>query len=884
MTKLSGLHDNGDLQTTNGNIGHNNLHDSIPSVVQHPSNNSSPSPHMRPAPPAGPTYHDSVTPAYGHSYTPSAINGNSNTSNMNGYAVDSRNPLKVNVQVENTSQENGHIPSSSSKDSLTDYNNSNYIEGYNSNGPPLYQNGKPSKSTEPLIEGAVEYSDSSDCREMAIDVPENFEGTVKQRPSYPSLKSRDSYVPPQPSNPAPSIQINNPGGESSTDAGFMGSQELTRDDISKEQLERIRMHQESLRKRKEEEDKYTREQNFLRESLRGSKKMQALSEQGRPPVPTSGFVNTAYLEEDENKDVQYEGATLQVRGKPPPGAQKPLDITDLYRSLGRVQSQVQSTEYQEKLTAIQRLLETQRFQRALAAHNKIVEVVSKTPPTTALGANSQELVGSALIELDEYTGPQTDELMNILQNANVQSLMLAHDQIAQRASLPPTLTADDIVLERASQYGEDNIKIIRLQKTTDPLGATVRNDGESVIIGRIVKGGAADKSGLLHEGDEILEINGEDMRGKTVNDVFDFMANLTGTLTFLIVPNPDNTLLMPRTQEPPRVGTEMHIKAHYGYDPEDDLYIPCRELGISFEKGDILHVINQEDANWWQAYREGEEDQALAGLIPSKNFQEQRESLKQDLMQQEEKQRKKKKRICAGKGKKKKKKMYNSGGNDDLESEEILSYEEVALYYPEPNRKRPVVLIGPPNVGRHELRQRLMESDIDRFAAAVPHTSRPRKSGEGNGKDYHFVPRHQFEQEIVQNKFVEHGEYEKNLYGTSLMAIREVVSAGKICVLNLHPQSLKILKVSDLKPYVVFVAPPNLEKLRRNREAAGDKVSMDELKEIIEKAREMEDNFGHYFDLFIVNYDMDKAFDELVSNINRLEVEPQWVPAQWVQS
>lgn len=54
------------------------------------------------------------------------------------------------------------------------------------------------------------------------------------------------------------------------------------------------------------------------------------------------------------------------------------------------------------------------------------------------------------------------------------------------------------------------------------------------------------------------------------------------------------------------------------------------------------------------------------------------------------------------------------------ETEEILTYEEVELYYPQPNRKRPIVLIGPPNVGRHELRSRLMESDIDRFAAAVP--------------------------------------------------------------------------------------------------------------------------------------------------------------------
>jgi len=56
----------------------------------------------------------------------------------------------------------------------------------------------------------------------------------------------------------------------------------------------------------------------------------------------------------------------------------------------------------------------------------------------------------------------------------------------------------------------------------------------------------------------------------------------------------------------------------------------------------------------------------------------------------------------------------------DVNAERILSYEDVGLYNPQPNRKRPIVLIGPPNVGRQELRQRLMESDPDRFAAAVP--------------------------------------------------------------------------------------------------------------------------------------------------------------------
>lgn len=59
------------------------------------------------------------------------------------------------------------------------------------------------------------------------------------------------------------------------------------------------------------------------------------------------------------------------------------------------------------------------------------------------------------------------------------------------------------------------------------------------------------------------------------------------------------------------------MKAHFDYDPTDDPYVPCRELGLSFQKGDILHIISQDDPNWWQAYRDGDEDnQPLAGLVP----------------------------------------------------------------------------------------------------------------------------------------------------------------------------------------------------------------------------------------------------------------------------
>lgn len=57
---------------------------------------------------------------------------------------------------------------------------------------------------------------------------------------------------------------------------------------------------------------------------------------------------------------------------------------------------------------------------------------------------------------------------------------------------------------------------------------------------------------------------------------------------------------------------------------QDDIYVPCKELALKFQRGDILHVISTSDENWWQAYHEGcERNSSLAGLIPSISFQRQ---------------------------------------------------------------------------------------------------------------------------------------------------------------------------------------------------------------------------------------------------------------------
>jgi len=641
---------------------------------------------------------------------------------------------------------------------------------------------------------------------------------------------------------------------------------------SKQQYDRIAKYTQELKQHKSNHDAKLMEEAILRSSLRNSARLRALENR----TPSSNNNNYKGVGGVANHGF----ATLGEE-------QQQVSLSDVNAALNRLKNCLPRGSL-DALYGVAELVQTPEFETGLDMYNKLQSVWCYSVPPPAICTDSQELAEDCLSLADGGAGsgmehdPDAQELAAILRKESLEGLLYVHDKLAERYSLLNSLGEEDVILDRVSHYAEPNIKVVKLEKTAEPLGATVKNEGEAVIVGRIIRGGAADRSGLLHEGDEILEVNEVELRNKNVNEVCDILAGMTGTLTMLVVPTPAAGEENGKTK--PAI---LHLKAQIDYEAEDDQYVPCRELGISFHKGDILHVINQEDAHWWQAYREGEEN-ALAGLIPSPSFHSQRVQMKQTIAEEvgageTRITRQKSGFLCARRSNKRKKKEvpYSAQYHDDYEGEDPVVYEEVSLYYPRPNRKRPIVLIGPPNIGRHELRQRLMR-DAARFAAAIPHTSRTRRDDELDGQDYHFISRLQFEGDILSRRFVEHGEYEKAYYGTSLEAIRAVVNQEKICVLNLHPQSLRILKNSDLMPYVVFVAPPSLVQLKRWKMENHEQVDDEELEEIIKRAREMEERYGHYFDMIIIYSDPDRAYQSLVEEINLLEREPQWVPASWL--
>ncbi|ESO02234.1 hypothetical protein HELRODRAFT_161478 [Helobdella robusta] len=561
-----------------------------------------------------------------------------------------------------------------------------------------------------------------------------------------------------------------------------------------------------------------------------------------------------------------------------------LEIDDILASVQHVQSYLNSQNEKEDLNVISRFVMDDKFQQILKIHNKVVEVKLrgvKVPRPTSLSSTEafesisvQHLSNEVFKDISLSNHYAARELTILFNQPNFKNAIMTHDKIIE---LEAGVTKEQIdqdkayLSEKVQQFGgDDDIKIVRLVKSGDPLGATVKNVGEKVVIGRIVKGGVAEKSGLLHEEDEILEINGHDVRGKTVSDIYDLMSRLDGNLTFLIHPGEG---FKPHSSQKLKT---IHIRALFDYDPEEDNYLPCRDLGFSFSKGDVIHVIDTNDCNWWQAYRDGEDDQVLAGLVPSPHFQLQRAELTKLIMEDTEEKKNERKCKCVSKRKKRK--------TESNAPSEFLTYEEVDLLEPDPSFKRPIVLIGPRDVGRQELRQRLMESDFDKFAPAIPHTSRPMKNGEINHVDFHFISKQEFEEEISNNKFVEYGEYEKHHFGTTFDAIRTVIQENKTCVLIFHPQAMKTLRESDLRPYFIFIMPQNIESLRQMKAKQNVKFNDESLKKIIEEGREIDEQYSHMFDSIIVITDLDRAFNELRHTIHQMNNTAQWVPKNWLSS
>ncbi|CAI9729189.1 Hypothetical predicted protein [Octopus vulgaris] len=185
-----------------------------------------------------------------------------------------------------------------------------------------------------------------------------------------------------------------------------------------------------------------------------------------------------------------------------------------------------------------------------------------------------------------------------------------------------------------------------------------------------------------------------------------------------------------------------------------------------------------------------------------------------------------------------------------------------------------------------------MASNTERFQEVVPYTTRLKKPHEVDGRDYHFVSRDEMEKGILLNRFVEYGEYKGNLYGSSIDSIKCVINSGKVCVLTPHTQALKFLRTADIKPYVIFVAPPSFEILKATRFEKNARhtvndlpqpFSDEELQKMINTSKTMVIRYGHFFDKTIVNGPIEQAVKDLIHIVELVGKEPfEYQKFHWI--
>ncbi|XP_059427049.1 disks large homolog 1 isoform X18 [Carassius carassius] len=443
--------------------------------------------------------------------------------------------------------------------------------------------------------------------------------------------------------------------------------------------------------------------------------------------------------------------------------------------------------------------------------------------------------------------------------------------------------------------GDDEItrepRKIVLHRGTTGLGFNIvgGEDGEGIFISFILAGGPADLCGELRKGDRIISVNGVDLRSATHEQAAAALKNAGQTVTIVAQYRPeeysrfeakihDLREQMMNSSISSGSGSlrtsqkrTLYVRALFDYDITKDSGLPSQ--GLNFHFGDILHVLNASDEEWWQARHvtpDGEMEEM--GVIPSKKRVERKERARLKTVKFNSKSRDKGD-LSDDKGLK----HVTSNASDSESSyrgqeEYVLSYETVTQQ--EVSYARPVIILGPM---KDRINDDLISEFPDKFGSCVPHTTRPKRDYEVDGRDYHFVnSREQMEKDIQDHKFIEAGQYNNHLYGTSVQSVREVAEKGKHCILDVSGNAIKRLQLAQLFPIAVFVKPKSVENIlemnKRLMEEQGRKT--------YERAMKLEQEFQEHFTAIVQGDTLEEIYNQVKQIIEEQSGTFIWVPVK----
>lgn len=171
------------------------------------------------------------------------------------------------------------------------------------------------------------------------------------------------------------------------------------------------------------------------------------------------------------------------------------------------------------------------------------------------------------------------------------------------------------------------------------------------------------------------------------------------------------------------------------------------------------------------------------------------------------------------------------------------------------------MITGPSGAGKGTLIRALVERRAD-VEVAVSATTRPRRPGEVDGRDYIFLAEDEFDRRVAAGEFLEHVVYVSGQrYGTLHAEVDRILRAGRSCILELETRGARAVEAIRPETVSVFIAAPSFAELKRRlRDRATE--SAGEIGERLALARSQMAEASH-FDHVVTNDDVERAADEL---------------------
>uniref|UniRef100_A0A665WF85 Disks large homolog 1 n=1 Tax=Echeneis naucrates TaxID=173247 RepID=A0A665WF85_ECHNA len=434
--------------------------------------------------------------------------------------------------------------------------------------------------------------------------------------------------------------------------------------------------------------------------------------------------------------------------------------------------------------------------------------------------------------------------------------------------LPRTMTGDDDVTREPRR--------VVLQRGSTGLGFNIvgGEDGEGIFISFILAGGPADLCGELRKGDRILSVNGVDLSSATHEQAAAALKNAGQTVTIVAQYRPEeysrfeakihdlreqmmtSSVSSSSTSLRSTQKRTLYVRALFDYDGSaSDLSAPNQALPFHF--GDILHVSSAGEEEWWPARHLSPPPPNCpeVGVIPSRRRSEfklfgcvlmssisSNVHLNVSLF------------------------FVQSAGQEET----FLTYQPVMQQ--EVNYTRPVIVLGPM---KDRVNDDLISEFPDKFGSCVPHTTRPRRDYEVDGRDYHFMSsREIMERDIQEHKFIEAGQYNNHLYGTSIQSVREVADKGKHCILDVSGNAIKRLQMAGLHPIAIFISPRNVNNILEMNK----RFSEEQARKSYDRAIKLEHEFTEYFTAVVQGSTLEEVYSQVKQIIEEQSGPYIWVP------